>query len=299
MGGLVAAYLAEKALTGRNILLEEGAYRTTVAAVQRIKEERVNRGIPFAKNDIDFTGIIGEEMTPLVTTLGSLKAKRLSTNPHFTSIVVKMFLKVGLREGELIAVGFSGSFPGLNIAVLSAAHTLGLRAIVITSVGASKWGATDVTFTWLDMERILFDDKLFHVRSIAASRGGGLGESFLLSEGHLLAGEAIRRNGTVEIAGNTVKELVQKHWDAYWQAASGAPIRLFVNVGGATVNVGGCDVTRIPPGLVAQVPPCVEEHKGLLHKFFEKGIPVVHLLNIQKLAFRYGVKVFHRGSQPQ
>ena len=34
-------------------------------------------------------------------------------------------------------------------------------AILISSIGSSRWGATDPDFTWLDMEEILFNNGLY------------------------------------------------------------------------------------------------------------------------------------------
>ena len=71
-----------------------------------------------------------------------------------------------------MAVSFSGSFPALNIAVLSAARVLDLHPVIISSVGSSMYGANQPEMTWLDMERILADKGLFPYRSNAASLGG-------------------------------------------------------------------------------------------------------------------------------
>ena len=56
--------------------------------------------------------------------------------------------------------------------MLAAAEEMKLKPIVVTSVGASMWGANDPIFTWLDMEKLLNEKGLLHTRSLAASVGG-------------------------------------------------------------------------------------------------------------------------------
>ena len=130
-------------------------------------------GIPVDRRlDTNDTGLIGVEYTDITTTLGSLAAKRTSTNPAFAAVVVDMLDRAGVRRGDAVAVSFSGSFPALNIAVLSAARALDLRPVIISSVGSSTYGANQPEMTWLDMERVLAEAGLFPYRSIAASLGG-------------------------------------------------------------------------------------------------------------------------------
>src|SRR5210317_1920655 len=102
-----------------------------------------------------------------------------------------MLKEVRLKENDVVAVAFTGSFPGLNIAVLAALQTLNLYPLIITSIGASNWGANDPYFTWLDMERELYNAQIFKYRSIAASIGGGLDRGRGLSpEGRKLIKDA-------------------------------------------------------------------------------------------------------------
>jgi poly-gamma-glutamate system protein len=267
------------------------AAETMATAIERIREERIRRGIGFSADDMERTGLVGEEMSPLVTTLGSLSAKRAATDTAFAALVVDLFRRVGVREGDVVAVGFSGSLPGLNLAVLSAASALRLQPLVISSVGTSQWGATDPAFTWLDIEQMLHATRVFPYRSVAASRGGGVGENFLLEEGRQYAEEVIRRNGIRDLQAASLSEAVRLHLAVYREATRGRPVAAFVNVGGSSVNVGRCDSSRIPPGLVSRLPACEDRLQGLAHHFARLGVPVIHLLQVQRLARRYGVSV--------
>jgi len=83
--------------------------------------------------------------------LGNLEAKRTSTNPAFAALLVKYFKEANLKKGDVIAIGASGSFPTLIVAVLSAARVLELEPLIIYSVGSSEYGANLPEFTFVEM----------------------------------------------------------------------------------------------------------------------------------------------------
>jgi poly-gamma-glutamate system protein len=118
-----------------------------------------------------------------------------------------------------------------------------------------------------------------------------VGENFLLEEGRQYAEEAIRRNGLRGLQAATLSEAVRLHLTVYREAAGERPIKAFVNVGGSSVNVGRCDSSRIPPGLVWRLPGCEARLQGLVHDFARLGVPVIHLLQVKRLARRYGISV--------
>jgi poly-gamma-glutamate system protein len=286
---VLAVMAAERVVRGGHDALRVRAAQRMEYALALLRAARIERGLAFSADDVTKTGIIGDELTPLVTTLGSLPAKRMSTDPGFAALVVDLLRAVGVKEGDVIAVGFSGSLPGLNIAVLSAAAALHLEAVVISSVGASQWGATDPQFTWLDMEGVLFARAVFPFRSAAATRSGGAKTNVLLEEGKHLAGAAIRRSGVPELTGGSFADIVRKRMAVYLEGARGRPIKAFVNVGGAAANVGQCDQSKITAGIVRRIPPCQEQGQGLIHQFLRMRVPVIHLLQVQRLARTYGM----------
>jgi len=132
------------------------------------------RGISIDKhNDPDGYGVIGPQFTLITTDRGSQASKVIAAHPNFAAAVTQMMLQGPVRSGDLVAVGMTGSLPGLNLAVLSACRAIGAEPVVITSVGSSMFGATDPELTWLDMEAALAERKLWPYRSVAASLGGG------------------------------------------------------------------------------------------------------------------------------
>ncbi|TFH36998.1 MAG: poly-gamma-glutamate system protein, partial [Bacteroidia bacterium] len=75
-------------------------------------------------NDPALTGLVGGEMTGITTTLGHLEAKRTTLDPRFASLVVELLTQAGVKRGDTIAIGSSGSFPALMIASLAAAEAM-------------------------------------------------------------------------------------------------------------------------------------------------------------------------------
>ena len=140
-----AALLVLGLLEATRSLPADPLYSTKLAAAQRmelatkvLREERLARGIPIEPEiDPNATGLIGPEYTVITTTLGYLPAKRTSTNPNMAGVLVAMLDRAGAKPGDCAAVGFSGSFPALNVAVLCALQAMELRPVIVSSVGAS------------------------------------------------------------------------------------------------------------------------------------------------------------------
>jgi len=241
--------------------------------------------------DLNRTGLIGIESSPITTTLGSAEAKRTTTNPDFAGLVVLLLKEAGVEKGDTIAVGASGSFPGLILAVCSASRALGLETLVICSLGASQWGANDPRFTWLDMARCLGAGGTGSVRMIAATLGGDgdVGKE-MDDEGRRFLLDSIRRSGLPSFRETNLEMNVRRRIDLYERSAGGKPIKAFVNIGGSWANMGtDASVLNIKPGVVRalRLPP--PGKRGVLQEMAGRGVPVIHLLNIGKLAERYGL----------
>jgi len=139
--------------------------RIMVRAMAAIKNCQREQGILLdKKQDPNLTGLIGQKMSSITTSLGSLEAKRTTTNPNFAALVVLLLKKAGVREGDTIAVGSSSSFPALIVALLSAAKVMDLHPLIISSLGASQWGANRPRFHWLRMEECLLSKGIFKVK---------------------------------------------------------------------------------------------------------------------------------------
>lgn len=252
-----------------------------------IKQYVLTHNITIEAEDINQTGLIGPEMSPLMTTLGHLEAKRTSLNPNNAALMVKYFHQAGLHQGDTIAIGSSGSFPGLAIATLCAANAMGLNDRTIVSYGASTYGATRVEFNIVTILRLLQHAGLLSLNLLAVSPGGNLDRGIGALDGILYDDT---RSLVLTLASHDSAELLdfpnlQQDID-YRLTLYGSPISLFVNIGGADVNTGtSLDYLDIPPGLSLTVPTIPDTGiKGLIYEYAAQGIPIINLLNIKAMS---------------
>jgi poly-gamma-glutamate system protein len=243
---------------------------------------------------VDASGVIGSELTPLVTTLGSLEAKRISANPVWAAVLTRQMAAAGIGPGDVIAAGFSGSFPGLNLAVAAAAHALDAELIAISSVTASTWGANQPGFTWPEMECLLAP-AIIPRASIAVTAGGdGDMARDLESDGRRMAvsirDDAARRLGAAALTPADFDDAIRQRMSAYRRAANGRPIVLYVNVGGTSASLGESPaVLTLKSGFIRPGPFDRSERRGVMARFAEQGVRVLTLLNIRDLAVRWGI----------
>jgi poly-gamma-glutamate system protein len=272
------------------------AARRMKASLEAVKALRLSLGIPIEPDlDPNSTGIIGQEFTQLTTSLGVLEAKRTSTNPAFGALLVKYFEQAGLKQGDVVAVGASGSFPALIVATLSAARTLGLVPIVIYSVGASMYGANVPGFTFIEMLRRLSAQGLIPYELAAVSPGGdgdaGRGVVFGDRNGTLMA--VAEHSGVPLIREESVAASVRRRLEVFDRHRGGRPIKCFVNIGGAAPNFGTTTASlQFPHGLVVRAPVrSTGAERGLIFEFATRGVPVIHLLNVRGLALDNGLPI--------
>ncbi|UCE42008.1 MAG: poly-gamma-glutamate system protein [Candidatus Aminicenantes bacterium] len=261
-------------------------------AMKVLRECREARGLaidPVA--DINLTGIIGVKSSPITTTLGNLAAKRTSANPNLAGLVVFLLRKAGVDSGDPIAVGASGSFPGLYLAVLSAAKVMELEPLILASLGASQWGANCPDSHLLHMQMCLQQNGIFSFQPIAFSIGGDqdIGRD-MPEEGRTLLIKDIQESGFPILSEGDLKTNVKSRMRMYFQKASGDQIKAFVNIGGSWSNMGiDSAILRLKPGLgkIAQLSP--EERRGVIHAMAALDIPVIHLLFVHGLVQKYGI----------
>jgi poly-gamma-glutamate system protein len=265
------------------------ASRLMAQSLGAIRDQRARLGLPLDQAiDPNRTGIIGDEFTPLTTSLGEADAKRTSANPAFASVLVTYFQRAGARRGDIVAVGASGSFPGLILATLCAARALELEPVVIYSVGASMYGANLPGFTFIDMLARLRADGILPYRIAAVSPGGDQddGSGVLFDEAGATLIEEAHRSGLPAVEGGTLAARIQWRLRAYDEAARGRAIRAFVNIGGASASFGDTPASLdVPNGLVLRwpgLPPAAT--RGLLFEFGARRVPVIHLLHVRGLA---------------
>ena len=87
-------------------------------------------------------------------------------------------------------------------------------------------------------------------------------------------------------------ESVVERMAIYHEHADGDAIRSYINVGGGTSSVG----TRrskfaFQPGVNTRTPPRAALIDSVMARFLDEGIPVIHFLQVNKMAQRYGLPV--------
>jgi poly-gamma-glutamate system protein len=276
------------------VLREEmiAASQIMAEAMEVLRECRETRDLAIDPvTDVNLTGIIGVRTSPITTTLGNLAAKRTSANPNFAGLVVSLLRRAGVDSRDSIAVGASGSFPGLVLAVLSAAKAMDLDPLVLASLGASQWGANHPDFHLLHMQMCLQQNRIFSFQPIAFSIGGDQDTGRdMPEEGCTLLRKDIQESGFSILSGGDLKANVESRMRLYFQGASGGKIKAFVNIGGSWSNLGiDSAVLHLKPGLgkIGRLPP--EERRGVLYAMTALDIPVIHLLFINGLVQRYGL----------
>lgn len=317
--------------------LEEklAAAKLAQQAFDVVKAKRIDIGPPIDKTvDPSESGLIGIPMSPVTTVVGDVSAKQTSVNPNYAAVFVEMLKEAGVQEGDVVAIGMSGSFPALNICTYAACETLGVKPLVISSASASQWGANVPALLWPDMELLLREkgrlipivdeqgkpvrdengqptfreEGLFpDIKSIACSIGGhqdrGLG---LDEDGLRLVKASIERNGLRPFRVDQAKAIsadnemdmaalqadftanVDDRMELYKDKAEGKPIKAYINVGGGMISTGkSIGKLMFHPGLNIRPPRHVREIDGVMPRFAEENVPVIHVVHVATLANRY------------
>jgi len=269
-----------------------GASKTMAEATECVKKCLESKSYTLDENfDKNRTGFIGLEYSSITTSIGSLESKRTTTNPNFAGLAVFLFKEAGVKSGDTIAVGASGSFPALIIAVLSAAKEMNLKPLLICSLGSSQWGANNPDFHLLSMMNCLWKDGIFNIKPIALSLGGDHDTAEDMDAyGSSLLVEDIRESGILYLHEPDLIRNVREKMCLYEAEAGDKKIKAFVNIGGGWPNMGvDSSILNLKPGLskIKHIPPV--EKRGVIYEMAAMGIPVIHLLYINGLAKQYGL----------
>jgi poly-gamma-glutamate system protein len=262
-------------------------------AIDVVRAGFLSKGFRFDDAlDPNHTGLIGDEYTELTTTLGNLEAKRTTTNPAIAGLMVQLLREAGVKTGDTIAVGCSGSFPSVAIATLAASEALGVTPLLIVSLGSSSYGATRTEMTLLDILDLLNSAGVFNRLPIAVSLGGAddVGNEFEPELRTLLL-DKIKHSGIPLLFEADLQKNVTRRLQLYFGAAGTRPIAAFVNIGGNYADLGtNPAVLKLEPGVNrdVEIPEAKETH-GVVFAIANRHIPVVHVLNIKGLALKYGL----------
>jgi poly-gamma-glutamate system protein len=245
--------------------------------------------------DPNRTGLIGVEYSEITTTLGMLKAKRTVTNPDFAAFIVRTLTDHGIGVGDSVLVTMTGSFPGGNLAVLMALETMNISSLRVCSLGASSYGANQESFTWIDMEDLLYRDGMLLYRSDFVTLGG-TGD---VGGGLPVGGKTFLRRKADSLGYTVFKTRSARKQAALRREQLGAPesFALLVNIGGNQAMLGkGKQGRELPGGWIDPASDVWRNEDGtnsdgIIFDFLQAGVPVLNLLHIDELAAAAGLPV--------
>ena len=170
---------------------------------------------------------------------------------------------------------------------MAALQVLNRKVVMISSLGASSYGANQPGALWLDMENWLikkggckFSSNLITYGAEGDTAGG------LSDEGKAAFDEALIRNGRRCYIPPTVDQSVKTKVDLLRQSDIG----LLINIGGNQSALGYCSHAElIPNGLHKEIVTCSHKERGVISRISESGIPFIHLLNLKNLALKYAI----------
>lgn len=252
--------------------------------LQQIRRYKQELGLEESPEDLHHSGIIGLPYTGITTTSGAIEAKRTAADPNMAALVVQLLEEAGIDAGDRVGAGFSGSFPGLNLAVLAACEAMGVEIVYIPSVGASTYGANWPELTFPEIAVRLAENGLLSTRPAAYSYGGS-SDCGLDMDKTLLADITRRMERT------GVPLLYQEDYSQNLRArrAIYAEIDCFIGVGG-NLTTSGLGERDLGCGVLSNLERVIpDEGSGLVELYGADGVPVIYLLNIKYLMADYGL----------
>jgi poly-gamma-glutamate system protein len=236
---------------------------------------------------------MGVLSSPITSTTMDIDSKLTTVNPNWAAVIVAMLKEANIPDGSTVAVSFTGSFPAMNLAVLSAAKALDLRLIVITSLSASTWGANIPGFTWLDMEQALIAESFTGTRTTAASLGGVRDNALGMSdEARNILRSTILKYDIRLLETEDLKTNITERMEIYHDQARDREIAAYINVGGGTVAVGSfIGKMRYRPGLNIKPPARALRIDSVMTRFARNGVPIINMNYMKTLARRYNLPV--------
>ncbi len=231
---------------------------------------------------------------------GFLSSKQTALKPNFSALFVNLLLEANISEGDTVAVAMTGSMPGANIALHAACEAMHVKPIIISSVGSSDYGAIHPQFTWLDMERVLFNAGHISIRSIAASLGGS-GDLFKLrwggnadvyggSLGRELAQNALDRNydknkQLIPPKRKNLTNSIEYRKNKYESILPLSRYSAYINIGGGVASMGIGGNEKIGDVGVINLMDADEtvDKNSVAYYFINKNIPIITIHTIQDL----------------
>lgn len=273
------------------------AYNKTLKAYDVLKEKREELEIEIEEHlDPLKTGLIGSMMPigeySITTTWGNLVAKQTSLNPNFAALFVSYFKELNIKENESVAVNFSSSFPALNVMIIIALDVLEINSFIMSSLGASTYGANIIDFNYLEIEEALYEAEIIKRKTEVMSLGGDKDNlSNIAFNDDLFRNELYERYDYLkQIKEPDLEKNVKYRYDLFNKELK--KIKAFINVGG---NIGGRGLGEkdYENGIIRPKPTRINKTSGLIDYFLNDGVSVINLLNIKDLAEKNKLETFN------
>lgn len=263
--------------------------------LETIRKDLESTGFTFDPLDDPLnTGLIGIKLSPITTSKGLLSEKQTALNPNLAAAFVQNLKNAGLKEGDYVAVGLTGSNPGANLALYAAMSVLKLKPVIITALSSSTYGANRENLTWLDYESILKKHNLINFSTAYTSFGGRDDLGIGLSDAGIQAlRDAMVRNQVPLLSGNSLQDNIELRMKAYNEILpEGRRFRLFINLGGALANVGSnVNARLVSEGINRKLAEKEFEQPGVMMLFAKKNVTVLHLVRLLGFAKEYNLPI--------
>lgn len=285
--------------------------------------KKYGRKYPFLSRDPFDTRLVflNTESSPLLTDIGKYEAKATVLKPNFAALIIDQFTEAGLSEGDTIALSMTGSMPGANIAVLMACESMGLNHVSISSLGASSWGATDMSLSWPKMEKILYDKQIVSKVSNKFTYGGGADYLKKGTRYRKIYGGDLKRKSLDSLmtslypnksledlfimhgldkfevlndsTGTILKKSIINRVDLYKNECADKTLscyKAYINVGGGVASFGFKGKNKlkdyygyVSANEVLDEIPFFNKRPSVISRFCESNIPLINIVEIQRL----------------
>ena len=268
--------------------LKKKAVDIMVNGIESLRSKFIVYGINNGEDSISFGDfLIGPKESDIQTTSGSFVSKQSVINPDFGAMITEMLMELEIDSSNHVAVSYTGSYPGANLALLSALEALRIQASIISSCGSSEYGATHPDLTWIEMENHLYSSRIISNKSGLASIGGGydLGTQ-LQVRGKKVCESAIYNHKINLLNIGDPEENINQRIQHYQNMTK--DITLFINVGGGIYTTGDSLKRKdTPPGIIYPGDISSAASGTVVERFLEQDIPVININHIHILTEWY------------
>jgi poly-gamma-glutamate system protein len=302
----IIVMIAAEKMKQRDPVVEEN-YATMVNAA-KIMREGMNVLQPLRAQvapinpefDPQRSGLVGLENSIVTTNQGGRESKQTTINPNWAAVAVKLLADAGVKEGDLVAVTISGSFPAINLAIYSALEAMEADAVIVASASSSQWGANVPNFLWLDMERELREAGVISLHAEYSSIGGiedrGVG---IADEGIASIRRTIERADVKFIDPANYQEAVADRIAIFREYSAERNYAAYVNVGGGATSVGPAGIDDFfKSGLQEDAPARAFAVETVMGYFLKEDVPGIHFIGIKTMAERHGLPLMPQQAVP-